>query len=243
MRTEVWVSGVVFLCLVLGGCVGQGTYAELEQKYVERGTSLARANSLMDEQYEKINFLTVDLRAKERLLQKREEELALASTVRDRVDEEWKNQLSRTIHDLSKDLSNVFSPEEGVSFDQKTGALVLEGEVFFDSGSDKVKKSVKKTLLKLARLLNTKQGKIQIVGHTDSDPVRKAIGKFPYGNIQLSGARAMNVLLVLEKEGGVSAKRMSFAGCGPHQPRADNKTKAGKRKNRRVEIMVQGLTE
>jgi flagellar motor protein MotB len=53
----------------------------------------------------------------------------------------------------------------------------------------------------------------------------------------------MNVLLFLEKKGKIPAKRMSFAGCGPHQPCADNKTKDGKRKNRRVEILVKGFSD
>ncbi|MHC4778829.1 MAG: OmpA family protein, partial [Planctomycetota bacterium] len=156
MRTNTWVAGVVFLCLVLGGCVSQGKYLDLEKKYVERGESLARANAILDEYNERVNFLTVDLKAKERLLEKREEELALAASVSENVAKDIQATLAEKLKDIEGDFSRVFKVDEGVTYNAKTGALILEGEVFFDSGSAKIKKAAEKTLLKVARMINDK---------------------------------------------------------------------------------------
>jgi chemotaxis protein MotB len=222
--------------LLLGGCVSQAKYLELQKKYVERGQRIARNNGSLDEYQEKVGYLTADLRAKEALLKKREEELALVSSIRPKVD-------TTRIEGMIKDVLGGFQPTEGVSYDSKTGALVLEGSVFFDSGSAKIKSSAKKTLLKVADVLRSRRGEFQITGHTDSDPVVKAHKVFPLGNMQLSGARALNVLLFLEKEGGIPAEKMSFVGCGPHKPRVPNDSKLHKRQNRRVEIMVKEISE
>ena len=64
-------------------------------------------------------------------------------------------------------------------------------------------------------------------------------------NKSLSKLRADAVANVLI-ESGVAASRVSTVGMGPDKPIADNKTKEGQAKNRRVEIDVQvkdGKTE
>ncbi|MBI1782901.1 MAG: OmpA family protein [Sphingobacteriales bacterium] len=72
--------------------------------------------------------------------------------------------------------------------------------------------------------------KLDISGHTDNtgDAVK---------NQALSENRAKAVLDYLVKK-GVAANRITSAGYGQHQPVAENKTAAGKAKNRRVEIKV-----
>jgi len=127
--------------------------------------------------------------------------------------------------------------------DRSTGALVLEGSVFFDSGSASVKESAKKTLLKVGKILKNRGSPVQIVGHTDSDPVVKKAKEYPQGNLELSGERALNVLVFLRDEGGVPDGLLSFAGCGSHKPRVGNDTESNKRLNRRVEILVQSLAQ
>jgi flagellar motor protein MotB len=233
-----WVSVLVFVGIMMGGCVSQAKYLDLQKSYVERGEAVARANALLDEYHEKVSFLSVDLRAKETLLKKREEELALVSSVR----KDYDDKVDSMKDDIDRYLQ-IFKKDEGVTYDKEKGALVLEGSVFFDSGSEKVKNASKKTLMKVASVLKSNPGDIQILGHSDSDPIVKTRSKWPLGNLQLSGARALNVLLFMKDKGGVNGKRMSFAGCGPNQPRVPNNSKSNKRMNRRVEILVKELTE
>jgi outer membrane protein OmpA-like peptidoglycan-associated protein len=71
---------------------------------------------------------------------------------------------------------------------------------------------------------------IEIGGHTDS------IGRATY-NMNLSQQRAEAVLRYLQTA-GVSADRLSAVGYGETQPVANNKTRNGRAKNRRIEFTV-----
>ena len=70
------------------------------------------------------------------------------------------------------------------------------------------------------------------VGHTDSDGSDAM-------NQKLSVARAESVKTYLVSK-GIEANRVYTEGKGEKSPVADNKTKEGKAKNRRVEIEVVG---
>ncbi len=69
-----------------------------------------------------------------------------------------------------------------------------------------------------------------IEGHTDST------GSEEY-NLALSQRRALTVLEFLAGE-GVEPSRLSSEGFGMTTPIADNATKEGRSKNRRVEIVI-----
>ncbi|BBP46889.1 hypothetical protein THMIRHAS_22620 [Thiosulfatimonas sediminis] len=71
---------------------------------------------------------------------------------------------------------------------------------------------------------------LKITGHTDST------GSATY-NQKLSEKRANAVKTYLE-ENGVAGNRMTATGKGESNPIADNKTKAGRAENRRVEIEI-----
>ncbi len=74
---------------------------------------------------------------------------------------------------------------------------------------------------------------IMIGGHTDS------IGSAEYNKI-LSAKRANSVKKYLVSE-GVDAKRIEAKGFGESHPIADNMHKAGRAKNRRIEISIKGV--
>lgn len=71
---------------------------------------------------------------------------------------------------------------------------------------------------------------IEVQGHTDN------VGKADY-NLKLSDARANAVMKYLVNK-GVPQERMSAKGYGMEVPIADNKTKAGRAQNRRVEFSI-----
>ena len=79
-------------------------------------------------------------------------------------------------------------------------------------------------------LRESPQYKAEIVGHTDS------IGK-KYGNMKLSQQRANAVKEALVKE-GIAASRITTRGRGELEPIADNRTKEGRQKNRRIEVKL-----
>jgi OOP family OmpA-OmpF porin len=77
---------------------------------------------------------------------------------------------------------------------------------------------------------------IQIEGHTDS------IGSDDY-NLKLSQRRAESVVRYLTQQVGVKADRLSPVGKGKQEPIATNVTDAGRRKNRRVQIVNLGYAK
>lgn len=105
---------------------------------------------------------------------------------------------------------------------------VLKG-VNFKSGSAELLPTSFKTLDEAATALQEFPNvKVEVQGHTDNT------GKEPT-NQKLSQARAETVAKYLADH-GVSADRMVSKGYGSSKPIAPNKTKAGRGKNRRVEL-------
>jgi len=72
--------------------------------------------------------------------------------------------------------------------------------------------------------------RLEIVGHTDDAGARET-------NVKLSGERAEAVKAYLTGK-GIEAARLTTRGAGPDEPVADNKTKAGQAKNRRIEFKL-----
>jgi outer membrane protein OmpA-like peptidoglycan-associated protein len=112
----------------------------------------------------------------------------------------------------------------------------LAGDRGFDSGKALLKDAAKADLDKIAAaLLSAHKGKkIEISGHTDSDPIRRS--KWTT-NQALSQARAMAVAGYLMQK-GVPGGTMKVIGWGDRKPIDPGSTPAAKARNRRVEIRV-----
>lgn len=110
-------------------------------------------------------------------------------------------------------------------------AVVLKG-VNFDFDKSSLRPESYAVLDKAAVALK-KQGntKVKVAGHTDSR------GDDKY-NLALSQRRAETVRAYLIKK-GVAANRLTAKGYGESRPVADNATKEGRFKNRRVELVMQ----
>ena len=111
--------------------------------------------------------------------------------------------------------------------------VTFASDAFFDTGKSVLKTEAKSKLDDL--VAKTKGLNLEViiaVGHTDSD------GSDKY-NQKLSVSRAEAVKKYLTSK-GIETNRVYTEGKGEKQPVADNKTKAGKQKNRRVEIEVVG---
>jgi chemotaxis protein MotB len=135
-------------------------------------------------------------------------------------------------------IRKVFAGLPGVE-DLPGGGRLTSG-IFFQPGSAKLTATGQKALRTIAGRLNHAdvQGlRLAVNGHTDSDPVKRTLSQWPKGNLQLSGARALNVADYMIQQ-GVHPGRVSFGGFGPHRPIAANSTGAGKAKNRRVEVLL-----
>ena len=90
------------------------------------------------------------------------------------------------------------------------------------------------------KLRGLKNGKIVVYGYTDSEPVGPPLKKQGIKtNVDLSSKRADVVVNYLRTH-GVDPKLLSAKGRGETQPVASNDTPAGRARNRRIEIVVEG---
>lgn len=106
----------------------------------------------------------------------------------------------------------------------------LQKAINFETGSSKLTPASLPTLdLVVKLLLEFKDVALEIQGHTDSK------GRYTY-NLNLSQRRADAVMDYMLEQ-GLEVWRLKAKGYGPDLPVADNDTKEGRSKNRRVELV------
>ena len=107
---------------------------------------------------------------------------------------------------------------------------VIEGINFKTNSANLTKKSYDVLDNAVQVLTDYPDTRIEISGHTDN------VGKDEY-NKELSQKRADAVKEYFVNK-GIRTERLTAIGYGPEKPIADNKTKAGKAKNRRTEFKL-----
>lgn len=146
------------------------------------------------------------------------------------------NQLENSRKALEDQLKGT-----GATVRIKNGAVsvLLPGAILFDAGQTALRPQSKTTLKKIAGIIKTETAGeiVRIEGHTDNDPISRQKDKYK-SNWELSAARAAAVLHYMVEECGVSPTKVYIAGFGQYQAMADNKSKTGKAKNRRVEFVI-----
>lgn len=115
--------------------------------------------------------------------------------------------------------------------------ITMANDILFDSGKAKIKADAYPTLKKIVGVLNetVPDRDIGVEGHTDNIPIKHSGWK---SNWELSTTRATSVLHALIDECGVEPRRLSAIGYGEFRTIADNDTKSGRARNRRVEIII-----
>jgi chemotaxis protein MotB len=170
----------------------------------------------------------------------REEKSQLANRISQ--DQQTIEELQRQIEEKRKTPADATGFGEGydVAFDPNAGTITvtLPNAILFDSGKATLKTATSRELDHIYSVLQDKyRGKqIDVVGHTDTDPIRKTKDKWK-DNWELSAERALTVARYLIKR-GIAEDKIRAIGCGESRPIASNSTASGKAKNRRVEIVV-----
>ena len=115
----------------------------------------------------------------------------------------------------------------------------LADRALFDSGSDQVHPAGADILNRIGSAMKgVPNWKVQLIGHADNQPIKPAAQIRFANNTALSQARAEHGAKIL-MDSGVDAKLISTAGRGEAQPIASNSTAEGRRKNRRLEIVLE----
>ena len=112
--------------------------------------------------------------------------------------------------------------------------LEMNSELLFLSGEAELSKKATPVLKKIAEVIRIIPNSISVEGHTDNVPIDTV--EFP-SNWDLSSARATTVVREFETY-NIPPKRLSAIGYGEFQPVADNNTKEGRFKNRRVVLVL-----
>ena len=127
---------------------------------------------------------------------------------------------------------------------QEVDVKVLKGVVYvsladnmlYRSGSYEVNDRAKTTLSKIAKILSDyRDFEVLVEGNTDNVPISRPNIR---NNWDLSALRASSVVQVLQRDFGISPKRLSAAGRGEYNPVATNDTELGRQRNRRTEIII-----
>ncbi len=125
-----------------------------------------------------------------------------------------------------------------VQFDPQKGTITvtLENTILFAPGKANLKSATVAELDQIRSVLRQRyQGReVDVVGHTDSDPIRKSQWK---DNWELSAQRALSVLRYMVDH-GMQGSQIRAVAAGETRPVASNTSATGKAKNRRVEIVV-----
>ncbi|WP_297340665.1 type VI secretion system protein TssL, long form [Pseudophaeobacter sp.] len=145
----------------------------------------------------------------------------------------------QTLEEQVAKVAGFLGPEidEGiVEVFQKGNTLIirLAGSGMFGSGSDQLSKGFKTPVARVAEALNEEKGQVIVAGHSDNIPIRSS--RFP-SNMALSLARAKSVMTGMAQVFN-DPTRLSAEGRAEKEPIADNGTKAGRAKNRRIEILL-----
>ncbi|WP_027568108.1 type VI secretion system protein TssL, long form [Bradyrhizobium sp. URHA0013] len=141
-------------------------------------------------------------------------------------------QLQRIRNALAKENTAC-----AMTADQTASFIVIRvcDLALFSSGQATILDGFKPIAVRVAATLDKEPGRIRVVGHTDSSPIRTV--RFP-SNFELSVERSKAVAAAL-KPGLTDGSRVDVEGKGADAPIAPNTTPEGRAKNRRVEIFIE----
>lgn len=174
--------------------------------------------------------LNSSLRQKLEKLGEQEKELARLKQLNDSQQAE--------LGSLMKELSAIRDVEVT---ENKT---IITSDLLFRSGSFQITDEGKRILNDIWSILEKYPDReILIIGHTDDRSIAPEYINVYRSNWDLSTWRALAVLHYLDHLPDANTERLAVMGCGASRPRFDNTNEEGRRKNRRVEIIVGLKTE
>jgi len=156
-----------------------------------------------------------------------------------------KEKIEGELKGIQTELSKKLEPEiqEGnVRIRRRGQDLVLDmaDQILFDLGQAEVNDSGKKVLAQVAQSVSElRTYSLEVAGHTDSTPIANPATqeRFPT-NWELSSARATNVVRFLQERGKIPGQRLGATGFAEFRPADSNATETGRKKNRRIEILL-----
>jgi chemotaxis protein MotB len=137
---------------------------------------------------------------------------------------------------LKRSLADINDDDVTVEVKKGVVYISISDKMLFQSGSAVINPKAEVVLEKVSRVVNDhKELDILVEGHTDNVPIATAS---MVDNWDLSAKRATSVVRLLQSKFGISPERMTAGGRSEYVPKDNNTTEAGRRMNRRTEIIV-----
>ncbi len=147
--------------------------------------------------------------------------------------------LSQVKKDLEKSLGEEIRKHQVEMRLVPDGLVVSLREVgFFNTGDAQLLPEAEPVLTHIAQVLAEGGFQIRVEGHTDDVPIHNAHYD---SNWELSTARATEVVLMMVQKCGFEPDHLSVAGYAQYRPMESNGTEDGRRRNRRVDLVIVSL--
>ncbi len=145
---------------------------------------------------------------------------------------------------LSKELNQeVRSGKMKLSLEARGLVITLSQAAFFPSGGDAIAPAMFGSIGKVANAIRGLPNPVRLEGHTDSVPIHTPRFR---SNWELSAARSIAMLELLNTRYAIPVKRLAVAGYAETIPVDSNDLEPGRAHNRRVDIVIlnkQGLVK
>jgi chemotaxis protein MotB len=144
-------------------------------------------------------------------------------------------ELLPSLEILSKELEKeIKSGKIQISMGERGLTVSFTQAALFPSGEDVIASDTYASIQKIAAAIQQLPNPVRMEGHTDAIPIHNSHFR---SNWELSAARSIALLEMLTSF-GVSRDRLSIAGYADTAPLEDNDTEEGRRRNRRVDIVI-----
>jgi len=141
---------------------------------------------------------------------------------------------------LSRELEQeIKQGQMQVSMEARGLVISFQQAAFFPSGTDEIPRQTYPTVAKVADVIRQLPNPVRLEGHTDSVPIRGGVFR---SNWELSAARSIAIMELLVNCCNVPQERLSVAGYADNAPVSDNSTEDGRKRNRRVDIVILNKT-
>jgi chemotaxis protein MotB len=146
---------------------------------------------------------------------------------------------SKSLDEVNNELNEslkFFVNDKSIRITQTNNwiSVEMDSNIIYTSGSSNLEIDAIPILQNLARILAPLPNEIEVEGHTDNIPIHNV---FYPSNWELSAARSARVVNLFMNS-GVDPARLSAIGYGEFRPLVSNKTNKGRKKNRRVNVVI-----
>lgn len=223
MGNRMRIYGIIGIILVMGfsvvGCVSSNQYLKENEMLKNDIIKMQNQNEAL------MKDITILQSHNEKLMQQLNESKSGPAT--------WPSR-SVDITPIVNDLK-----QNGLDVTIRNGCPTVIVSDIFEPGETTLSSKDKQKIKNIAAIIHKELSPVcglRVDGYTDNEPISKA--KKYKNNKELSAARAKNVANFMVKECGFDESRIQSHGLGEANPIASNKTKEGREKNRRIELVI-----